>query len=168
MTMAKLPTVRTKVRPPQIRKPAAAKYHVTARIGAVKPTALTKITRFVEAVDPIGTIGGKKPGSQEEWRFAKALTRLGYQYMFQYSIQGGRLAGGQVIDFMVATVPLPTPVFIQGSYWHSGTYGRSRLLNLAKTEAALGGQAYPPVEVWDYEIPTMEDAMRVIRQRLGM
>jgi hypothetical protein len=144
------------------------KYHVPAQLAAIVATQLTKVSLFPAQIDPIGTIGGVKPGSQEEWRFAKALSSLGFNYTYQYSILGGRLAGGEVIDFMVDTVPLPTPVFIQGSYWHTGANGRSRLLNLAKTEAALGGQAYPPVEVWDYEIPTMADAMRIIRQRLGV
>ncbi len=70
----------------------------------------------------IQPVQGQIPSSKEEYWVALALERLGIAFIYQYSISGGRsVRGGQVIDFLAYTVPLPTPIFVQGEYWHGGT-----------------------------------------------
>ena len=64
------------------------------------------------ATEQIGLVYGKKPGSKEEWWIALALWRWGWTFGYQVSFFGGRrLKGGQVVDFMVDTVPLRTPLY---------------------------------------------------------
>lgn len=69
--------------------------------------------------EEIGLIHGNTPGSVEEWRTAVALDKYGWDYDYQVSYFGGRrVAGGQVIDFIVRTLPLQTPLQVYGRYWH--------------------------------------------------
>src|SRR4030043_1414668 len=69
--------------------------------------------------EAIGLIQGMVPDSVEEWRVANSLTKFGWEYIYQASVMGGRsLRGGQVIDFLVETVPKQTALYVQGEYWH--------------------------------------------------
>ena len=71
--------------------------------------------------EAVGLINGQVPGSIYEWRVAVALWK--YKWNFAYQVQyfgGRRLPGGQVIDFLVFTLPKPTPVYVQGEHWHGG------------------------------------------------
>ena len=66
-----------------------------------------------------GTVQGKVPDSVEEWRVSQSLDKFGWTYEFQSPVMGGiSLRGGQVIDFVVDTVPTQTALYIQGPYYH--------------------------------------------------
>ena len=80
--------------------------------------------------EAIGLIQGMVPASVEEFRVANSLTKLGWDYIYQASVMGGRnLRGGQVIDFLVETVPVQTALYVQGEYWHrSATEQKDKLM----------------------------------------
>jgi len=124
---------------------------------------------------PIYTPGQEEPekklvqgqnASSLEWRIALALDYLGYDYIFQYEVFAGRrLRGGQVIDFWVFTVPKPTPIYAQGSYWHkegsmTDDYKVKRLYN------AYNGQIKRPLLIWENEVPSIDAAIRILRNKL--
>lgn len=70
---------------------------------------------------PPGLIMGQRAGSVYEWRVSLALDKFGWKYYYQVSLFGGRaMRGGQVMDFLVQTLPLPTPLYVYGEYWHGG------------------------------------------------
>jgi hypothetical protein len=118
--------------------------------------------------DEILSINGITPGSKEEYWVALALKRLDLEFIYQYSISGGRsVRGGQIIDFLVYTVPLPTPVFVQGEYWHSGTRNATTQFKVVAAQRYFGGEAQPPVEIWDYEIPDRETTYQVVKRKLA-
>ena len=124
-----------------------------------------KIDTFPE-IEPIQ---GMMPDSKEEFWVALALYRLHLDFEFQYQLFGGRkYKGGQVVDFWVFTVPLPTPIFVQGWYFHYATAAKraQTRLNLMYLKTRLMGKANEPIEILDTEIPTPEDAYHVVRRKL--
>ena len=109
------------------------------------------------------------PDSKEEYWVALALYKLKIDFIFQYQLFGGRkYKGGQVVDFWVLTQPLPTPIFVQGWYFHYATAEKAAQskLNLMYLEARLNGKAMKPVEILDIEIPTPDDAYMVVKRKL--
>lgn len=131
-----------------------------------RPRPLDKAPRQQE--EELRPIQGKKPGSREEYRVSKALDRLKLDYIYQYSFMGGSSRpGGQIIDFWVYTVPLPTPLYVQGKYWHGSGKRASDLLKQSRVARVLRGMVNLAIEIWDYEIPTMEKAYQVCRERLA-
>ena len=109
------------------------------------------------------------PDSKEEYWVALALYKLHIDFVFQYQLFGGRkYKGGQVVDFWVYTMPLPTPILVQGWYFHYATAERTSQtkLNLMYLESRLNGKAMKPVEIIDTEIPTPDDAYIVVKRKL--
>lgn len=123
-----------------------------------------------EPFPEIKPVQGMWPDSKEEYWVALALYRLHLEFEFQYQLFGGRrYKGGQVVDFWVFTVPLPTPIFVQGYYFHYATAEKAAQskLNLMYLEGQLRGKALKPVEVFDIEMPTPEDAYQVVKRKLN-
>ena len=114
-------------------------------------------------------VQGIMPDSKEEYWVALALYKLHIDFVFQYQFMGGRkYKGGQVIDFWVYTMPLPTPILVQGWYFHYATAERAAQskLNIMYLESRLNGKAMKPVEVFDTEMPTPDDAYIVVKRKL--
>lgn len=131
----------------------------------IKPRKQDKVVK--KAVPEIQSVQGTMPDSKEEYWVSLALDKLDLSYQFQYPIAGGKTRrGGQMLDFMVYTKPLPTPVAVQGKYWHSGKHEQDTVFNVAKINQQLRGRCMPVVEIWDYELPTPERALVVVRERL--
>jgi len=108
-----------------------------------------------------------KGASLNEYNVALGLESMGYEYEFQVDLFGGRRElGGAVLDFLVVTVPLPTPLLVQGDYWHSGIDHEKDLLLMARIESELGGEMNPPVELWSYQTATPEIALFWLRRYL--
>lgn len=129
--------------------------------GVLKPTAFPEVR----------PVQGIMPDSKEEYWVALALYKLRISFRFQYQLFGGRqYKGGQVIDFWVYTVPLPTPILVQGWYFHYGTAEKTAQtkMNIMYLEDRLKGYAAPPVEILDTEIPTPDDALIVVRKKLHL
>ncbi len=80
-----------------------------------------------------GLINGQEAGSLLEWRVAVALWRYRWEFSYQEQLFGGRKnAGGIVVDFLVYTKPMGTPLFVDGEYWHGSAKGRERDVFLRK------------------------------------
>lgn len=116
----------------------------------------------------IKPVQGIMPDSKEEYWCALALWRLHTDFVFQKHVMGGRSGrGGQVVDFWVYTTPKPTPVYIQGDYWH---YAKGRgyisILNIAKLKAYYGASIMEPVEILTSTTPTPDAMYMVVRKEL--
>ena len=112
-------------------------------------------------------IQGQKPQSKDELMVAAALDKLDYDYIYQFEIFGGtHIRGGQVIDFLVFTVPLSTPLYVNGRYWHEGENRGEQDLKITEMEAATRGQFAKAVIIWDDEFNTVDEAMQLLRSRL--
>ena len=107
----------------------------------------------------IGLVQGIMPDSKEEYWFARALDYLQINYIFQYSIGMKRVRGWQIIDFLVYTAPLPTPVFIHGEYWHGGVKRAESEYKRKMVDKMLAGHANPTVIIWTAELPNPESAI---------
>ena len=116
------------------------------------------------------TVQGKGVGSKEEARVAVALPMLGLGFRYQVPIAGGRnFPGGLVLDFLVETTPLPTPMAVQSSYWHGTRKPRGQdLLMLAKIKRVMGHAWADPVEIWDDQLQSVADALTNIPTVLRM
>ena len=113
-------------------------------------------------------VQGIMPDSKEEYWCALALYRLHLRFDFQKHVMGGRSGrGGQVIDFWVYTVPKPTPVYIQGDYWHyAGGRAYQSQLNIAKLKSYYGASIMEPVEILTSTTPTPDAMYSVVRREL--
>ena len=134
-----------------------------------KPAPIVTLRLAHEPFPEVKPVQGIMPDSKEEYWVALALYRLKLDFEFQYQLFGGRkYKGGQVIDFWVRTVPLPTPVFVQGWYFHYATAEKAAQsrLNLMYLEGRLRGIAMKPVELLDIEMPTPEDAYQLVKRKL--
>jgi hypothetical protein len=115
----------------------------------------------------IQEINGITPDSKEEYWVALALYRLDLEFIYQYSIRGGSsVRGGQIVDFLVYTAPLPTPLLVQGEYWHRGTKNAVSQFKVIEIQRYFGAEAQPPVEIWDFEIPDRETTYQVVKRKL--
>lgn len=103
--------------------------------------------------------------SSYEYFFALALEKYGLGYMFQVDYFGGRrLRGGIVLDFLVFTVPFPTPVYINGEYWH-GTERRDIDFIQQLMIRSMGG-FNEGKEYWGQDVGTQELAEQTVRKDL--
>ena len=130
-----------------------------------------RIKQTHEPWPEIKPVQGIMPDSKEEYWVALALWKLHIDFRFQYQLFGGRkFKGGQVVDFWVYTNPLPTPIYVQGWYFHYATAARAAQSkrNLMYIEDRLRGKANKPVEIIDLEIPTPDDTVRVVRKKLSL
>lgn len=126
-------------------------------------------TVLTNSFPEVKRVQGIMPDSKEEYWVALALYKLKIDFIFQYQLFGGRkYKGGQVVDFWVLTQPLPTPIFVQGWYFHYSTAERAAQskLNLMYLESSLNGKAMKPIEILDIEIPTPDDAYMVVKRKL--
>ncbi len=115
--------------------------------------------------EAIGLIQGVVPDSVEEWRVANSLTKFGWEFQYQVSVNGGRnLRGGQVIDFLVETAPKQTALYIQGDYWH-GSAQQTK-------DELLQAYAFGPLQllvevVTGDQLETQEESDETISQLFG-
>lgn len=113
----------------------------------------------------IGFIQGIMPGSIQEYRVAKALDRLGIRYQYQVEIGGGRtVRGGQIVDFVAYTYPLPTPIQIFGEYWH-----KSSILERFKDieiKRYFNHQVADTVALYSNLLDTAENTYNVVKEAL--
>ncbi len=104
-------------------------------------------------------------GSVQEWRWILASLYYKIDFVYQMEIEGGRnIAGGQVLDFLMETSPLRTPVSIKGRYWHEGTTALEDELREADVLNVYKGQVFPVVSIYDDELPDLETTKEVFRR----
>jgi hypothetical protein len=108
------------------------------------------------------TVQGQAASSLE-WTIAQALEILKYQYDFQVPIRGGRVVGGQVVDFFVYTPPTKRPLMANGAYWHTGERTIKDDLHIHD----LIQMGFRPIVVEEPEALTVEQAV-ITLQRKGL
>lgn len=149
------------------------KIYIASRSGIGKKPRLDLPDKMSNDFKPpfpeVERVQGIMPDSKEEYWVALALYKLHIDFVFQYQLFGGRkYKGGQVVDFWVYTMPLPTPILVQGWYFHYATAERAAQskMNIMYLESRLKGKANKPVEVFDTEMPTPDDAYIVVKRKL--
>jgi hypothetical protein len=119
------------------------------------------------AIDYAALIQGKK-ASDIELRVAISLDKFKWEYTFQSPALGGRqLRGGTVIDFLVETVPLPTPLYIQGEHFHSGINAERDKFMQALLASASHGSMNPPEVLFGDQLQTQEDSDMAVLKLFG-
>ena len=119
-----------------------------------------------EAVGEAGTVQ-RKSASSYEVRVARALDKLKIRYDFQYELFGGRgRLGGSILDFLVKTVPLSTPLEVNSNYWHRPTINEDQKI-LEAMLFQLGG-FNPLVVLWDADLVDDDTTLASLRRELGM
>lgn len=119
---------------------------------------------------------GKKPAgkyviqghkaSTNEYNLALAFDRVKLEYKFQEAFFGGRrLRGGVVVDFIVYTKPLPTPVWVHGEYWHGNERKLIDDYQFALIFYLMRGELAKPEVVWGRDCDTEEKALATVRRR---
>ncbi len=110
-----------------------------------------------------------KSASAEEERVARALSRFGHEYEFQFqvfSISG--VKGSFILDFLVfTTVPFSTPLEVFGEFFHSADLTREDQLRLEQIEFELGPNINETVIVWGNEAKTQETTDEVVLRKIG-
>lgn len=104
--------------------------------------------------------------STNEYNVAMALAQLGLDFEFQYYFGLARVKGSQIIDFLVKTVPKPTPLNVHGTYWHTGRYAAEEQVKMAAVNHRMRGIWAEMVIVWENETETIEDAIEAVRKAL--
>ena len=112
------------------------------------------------------SIQGRSIGSQNEYNVAAALDSLDMPYEYQYILGIAGVRGSQVIDFLVYTVPKPTPLFVHGEYWHKGKKAIEDELKLTEIAAMKRHLWADAVIIWGEECETVEDARNAVRNVL--
>lgn len=108
-------------------------------------------------------IQGIRVGSKEEARLSVALDIAGIRYQFHRQVMGGHARrGGLEFDFFLYTRPRQTPVLVQGSYWHTGKHDDS--YDTARINQWYRGKYALCVEIWDYELQSIDMALTYVRQ----
>lgn len=111
-------------------------------------------------------IQGRSPGSTNEYNVAQALVQLGLDFEYQYMVGLKGVRGSQVIDFLVYTVPKPTPLFVHGRYWHTGKMAQEDALKMAELSSQTRGQWAEPVIIWEEDCENVEDAKVALKKEL--
>jgi hypothetical protein len=125
------------------------------------------ITETPAQLEMPGVVQGIQAESLPEWWAALALNQLKIDYEFQYSVMGGRaIRGGQVVDFYVYTKPLPTPMQIEGEYWHGGIKNAETQLKNAQLNRYFSGYAQPVEEIWVDKMDDKESVYRKVKEAL--
>lgn len=137
-----------------------------AKLGTVRPIIRQ---RDLVAGPPYFVMGRR--ASDLEARVYRTLKRLGWgddDIQFQVDVLGGRLPGGQVLDFVVWTPGGPVVIAVNGDYWH----GRS--LNVREKDrrneavlAAIWGRKYKFLAVYSADLLTDEIAYQRLRREVG-
>lgn len=113
----------------------------------------------------IGSIQGIVPDSVYEWRVSKSLDKFGWDYQYQAPVAGGRnRRGGQVIDFLIGTVPTQTALYVQGPYYHGTKQAQIDQLKQAYTFSVM---EYQVVVMETKDLETQEQCDSEILDQFG-
>ncbi len=103
--------------------------------------------------------------SKNEYNVAVALEKVTLDFIFQYEVYYGRRMGrGFIIDFLIFTQPLPTPLWVNGEYWHRGEQREIDFYQETLFNAISRGTFMPAVTLWGMETDTPELALQAVRR----
>jgi hypothetical protein len=111
-------------------------------------------------------IQGHTPDSQNEVNVAIALNKLKFDYVFQYQLGLPGVRGSQVIDFLVYTVPKPTPLFVHGRYWHGTKQQAEDQLKFAEIMSQTHGRWADPIIISEEDSDTVDKAFATLKKVL--
>lgn len=127
------------------------------------PTKLKKIKQSLP-----DTIDGKPAGSTWEAMTAVALWYWGWTFDYQVWWLGGRiLKGGQVIDFLVHTLPFSTPLYVYGDYWHGGPQKEADTLARNTLFGMMAGSLRQPQVLDGEDFADMDTTIAAVFQMFG-
>jgi hypothetical protein len=113
-------------------------------------------------------IQGKVCTSTGELNVATSLEKYGWEFFYQLPLFGGRQqSGGFVVDFLVYTIPLETPLSVKGEYWHRGEQSDRDALLVALLETRFHGRYRPMLEVMWADVDTPEESDHTILKLFG-
>lgn len=102
--------------------------------------------------------------TSNEYNVAEALKELKIEFTFQMAIQGGKVAFGMMLDFMLHTKPLPTPVWVHGEHWHMGAARKKDLKQMQILDDYMHGQVAIPIEIWGSQSGSKEEAISALKK----
>ena len=111
--------------------------------------------------------GQTKKATSNEKFIADALTKFNLAFQFQMSVGGGRSQSfGIVLDFLVMTRPMPTPLWVHGEFWHQGAQRAADLRAMVTVDTFGQGNYARGVEIWGNESDEPEKAMNAVRRKI--
>ena len=114
-----------------------------------------------------GYLVAGKSATSYEYNIAYGLYVSRLEFLFQVSYWGGRnFRGGLVLDFLVYTAPLPTPVWVNGGYWHGQKREKQDAMQQQRLWIELAGIVNRPVIFWDDDCNTLDAAVSAVRREL--
>ena len=113
-------------------------------------------------------VHGARADSINEFNVSVALDHFGVEFEFQYYFGMSRTRGSQIIDFLVKTAPKPTPLNVQGTFWHTGRYAANEAIKEADVNVRMRGIWAPIQLILEPECETIDDAIKVVGERLGL
>lgn len=122
---------------------------------------------MAEAVE-LRQIKGERAQSSLEAMVATSLDKFGWDYQYQVGFFGGRRTrGGFIIDFIVETLPLPTPLFVHGQYWHGSKEQERDRIQMVLLTSTFGGQINQPVVLFGIDLPDQDACDQAILKEFG-
>jgi hypothetical protein len=115
--------------------------------------------------DRIYQVKGLK-ATKNEYNVAKALDAMELDYQFQMTTGKRGQSFTVILDFLVQTVPQPTPLWVHGEHWHMGDRRAKDIRQQTIVDDFLGGAAANPVEIWGDQSDTYERALLYVRKAL--
>ena len=112
-------------------------------------------------------VHGIKVDSLPELYIALGLDKMNLEYAYQKFMGNAGVRGTQIIDFLVYTDPKPTPLQIQGEYWHGGARAADEALKEADINARMRGTWANVIMIYENECSTEEDAFNTLQEKLG-
>lgn len=121
----KRPTFGAPVLPPTVYKHKFRQAQFPQKKVELAPTARAPRPPILAKRVPTGPyfVQGYR-ASDLEWRTYRMLLKLGWtnrEIRFQVDFMGGRMPGGQVLDFVVWSFSGPIVIPVNGDYWHART-----------------------------------------------
>lgn len=115
--------------------------------------------------DRIYQVKGMK-ATLNEYNVAKALDTMDLDYEFQMTTGTKGQSFVVILDFLVMTVPQPTPLWVHGEHWHMGERMAKDIRQQTIVDDFLGGAASDPVIIWGDQSNTYEAALLNVRKAL--
>lgn len=114
------------------------------------------------------TIHGQVASSVNEYNVAMALEHFDLDYEYQYFFGLARIKGFQIIDFLVKTDPKPTPLNVQGTYWHTGRYAKEEQIKISAVNSRMRNYWAEMVHIWENECEDIDSAIEAVGTKLGV
>lgn len=112
-------------------------------------------------------IRGQQADSRDEYWVSLALEKIetltGWNWEYQVPVYGGRIRGGNVVDFLIYTPGMWTMLDPMGRYWHTGIHeDQSQMQNVARRKH------WNLIAWFTDETPTKEAVYAFLKNKLSV